>query len=142
MGVWDIISGIANVASSGAKVYSSYSQAEAAEEQQDLQEQEMRRQQRLAQANAKREARVRQARIYAGQGQAGISSSMATSGIIGVSTTLASGLDDLQQRTDLNIEGTKIAEQNTKTQAYAGMALGAASFASEANEINFADWKI
>ena len=137
MSYWSIGKAILDVAGAGAKVYSAYSQAKVAEETQELQEKEYLRQQRLSEADARRGARVRQAQLLSAQGNAGITSSATSSGVIGIGTTLDSGISDLADRTQYNVGVSEQQEQASKTQAYATGALGVATFAAGAS--NFSD---
>ena len=118
------------VVSSGAQVYSAAQTAEAAKEQQKLQEQEARRQQQIAEAEARRVARVRQAKLYAQQGQSGAITSGTSAGVVGISTTLEAGLDELSERTEFNINSSELQMDATLTKAYTQGVVGAASLAA------------
>jgi hypothetical protein len=134
---YNIIKGGLEIASAASEIYGAYTQAKSAEKLQDLQEAEYRRMQQIEAARAKKDARIRTAHLRAQQGQAGAVTSMGSAGVVGISSSLEYGLEDLSQRTGFNIGSTKMQESASKTQAYAQGFLGVASFAAGAK--NFSD---
>ncbi len=127
-----IVGEIVGIASSGAKVYGAYQEAEYAKDTQKIQEQEILRQQQLSAAAARRDARVRTAQLYSQQGIVGISTSMGSSGVVGIGSTLASGLEDLSERTSFNIESSEMQRDTAVNSAYTQGVLGLTSFAAGA----------
>ena len=136
---WSTIEKGLDVVSTGMGLYKDYTSIRLAQKQQDMQESEYRRQQRIAAAAARREARVKKAQLYASQGSANAMTSVTQMGVIGLDTTLGAGLEDLADRTAYNIRSSKAQETAAITSAAASGVLGAANFAAAAKDFNFTD---
>ena len=107
------IKDIASIGKDVAGAYSAYESYKAAGEQADLQREELARNQMLQEAAARKEARVKTARLLA----SGIDSSSVEMGVIGVGSSLESGLTDLSERTAFNVGSVGLQESAAKTQA-------------------------
>ena len=108
---------IFDIASTGLQIYSSVQQYQTASDTYDLQKKELDRQQSIETARAKRDARVRTAQLLAAQGSAGAVTSTATSGVIGIESSLQAGLTDLDYQMGLQADQYQLSASRSKTQA-------------------------
>jgi len=131
MSFWSVLGAVANIAKAGAAVYSAVEQADQAKKVAKIQQQEVLRQQRLAEADAKRTARIRTAQLRAQQGQAGAVTSMGTGGVAGIGMTLQSGLEDLYARSSFNLESIGMQKKAATTEAIGTGISGVLSFKAE-----------
>ena len=127
---WDVVSAVSKVASAGAQVYGAYQQAEAAKDIQKMQEAEYRRVRQLEAARAKQQARIQKAQMYHQQATSGAMLSTTASGIVGIGSSLESGLTDLSQRTSFNIGSTEMQRDASVSKAIGAGIEGVASFAA------------
>lgn len=133
---WEVATAAANIAKAGAAVYSSYQQVESAKETAKIQEMELRRQQQVAAATARREARIRTAQLQAGQGRAGVQFSGTQAGVIGLRTTLGTEIQNLASATDHNVGMVKSNERAAVAQGVGQMFLGVSAFAAGGMEFS------
>jgi len=108
----DVATSVANIAASGAAIYSTIQQVNIAKEQADLQKEELNRQKRLATLEAKRTARIAKANVIAQGAAGGISSSTLSGRVAGIGADLTSGLASLEEATAFNINqlGLEVAD--------------------------------
>lgn len=115
----------AGIAKDAYGVYSAYSASKDAEAQADVQRAEIERNRMLSEAAARKEARVKKARLLS----SGITSSTVSMGVVGIQSSLESGLTDLSQRTSFNVDTLGYQEQAVKDQV---LLSGIGSFTSAA----------
>jgi hypothetical protein len=131
MGLFDFgIGDILDVAKVAVGVYSAVKTTQIAEDQADLQKKEVRRRSATEAARVKRETRIRKAQLYASQGNANAILSSTASGAFGLDSSLAFGLDDLNQQTSAQVEQFNLGASNVQTQGYVDIATSLGTFAA------------
>ena len=114
LGLKDLLS----IGSLAVDVYSNVQQTRYAEKAADLQKAELRRQQDVAAARARQEARIKQAQLLAAQGRSGAMTSTATQGAIGIGVSLDTGLSDLNKQVSLQTQQFDLQASNVRNQAF------------------------
>lgn len=125
LGIGDLL----NIGKFAVSTYSAYSQAEYAKDAAKLQKRELERQRSVEEARARQQARIQAARLRASQGAAGISTSMGTSGQIGIESSLEYGIEQLGQQTKTQSEQFDLQASNVQNQAFTDFITGLGTFA-------------
>lgn len=136
MNFWNYAKAAADFAVAGAQIYGAYQQSQSAKETAKIQKQELLRQQRVAEAQARREARVRTAYLQASQGRAGVQFSGTQAGIIGIGTTLKTEVENLAETTQHNIGMVESQKDAAQWNAAQNAFLGVATFAATGKEFS------
>jgi hypothetical protein len=131
MGFFDSldVGGLVDIAKVAVGVFTAVKSTKIAEDQADVAKKETRRRAALERSRVKRETRIRKATLLANQGNANAVLSTAGSGVFGLDSSLAFGLDDLDQQTGAQIDQFNLGVSNVKTQGVVDIAASLGTFA-------------
>jgi len=126
------IGAIIGIISATAAVGTGVATTVAAGKQRRAQEKQAKLQARLAQAKARRAARIKRAQITAGAGQAGIGGTIIEAPLLAATTTAAAQEELIGRQRDIQIEQFGIQERQTRAAAGAQIAGALGSFTESA----------